>query len=140
TIDNKGIVHWTPSQAQGGSTNLITIVVTDSRIPSSRATNSFSVIVRGTYLGIDLTDPTQATADFDGDGLSNLMEYSLGNDPRNPADGQAGIQPSTIQVEGGQYLTLTFKRRPNALGLQYIPEVSADNQTWYSDSAHIREI
>ncbi|HTL18886.1 MAG TPA: LamG-like jellyroll fold domain-containing protein [Patescibacteria group bacterium] len=139
TIDNNGIISWSPSQAQGGSTYLITTVVTDGSIPPLKATNSFSVIVSGTYLGIDLTDPAQATADFDGDGLSNLLEYSLGNDPRNPADATSVIHCSTVQVHSGQCLTLSFKRRPNAVGLQYIPEVSADNQTWYSDTAHIQE-
>ena len=140
TIDTNGIISWTPSQVQGGSTNLITTIVRDSNIPPLSATNSFTAIVPGTYLGIDLTDPTQAAADSDGDGLSNLMEYSLGNDPKNPSDGTGAIQSSSLQVGGGQYLTLTFKRRTNAVGLQYIPEVSGDNQTWYSDNAHLQEV
>jgi len=140
TIDNNGVITWTPTQAQGGSTNLITTIVTDSGVPPVSATNSFSVIVNGTYLGIDLTDAAPAAADLDGDGVPNLVEYALGTDPRNPSDGTAGIHGSALQVGGAQYLTLTFKRRPNAVWLQYIPEVSADKQTWYSDNAHIQEI
>jgi hypothetical protein len=94
------------------------------------------------YTGIDLNDPTQALADSDGDGLSNLMEYALGTDPRNPADA-AGVLVFSITSSGGtQYLTMQFKRRKNAtvLGLQYLPEVSADGQTWRSDSTNVVEL
>ncbi len=50
TIDNNGIVIWTPSQAQGPSTNVITAIATSTDIldlvnPTLSATNSFTVIV-----------------------------------------------------------------------------------------------
>jgi hypothetical protein len=45
-IDTNGVITWTPTQAQSPSTNLITTLVTDSALPPSSATNSFSVIVR----------------------------------------------------------------------------------------------
>lgn len=37
--------------------------------------------------GLDLFDPTDAAKDFDGDGLSNLAEYRVNSDPRDPNDG-----------------------------------------------------
>jgi hypothetical protein len=44
-IDSKGVITWTPSEAQGPSTNLIVIKVSDNGSPSLSATNSFTVIV-----------------------------------------------------------------------------------------------
>src|SRR5439155_65574 len=40
-----GVLTWTPTEAQGPSTNLITVRVTDNGAPPLSATNSFSVIV-----------------------------------------------------------------------------------------------
>jgi hypothetical protein len=44
-IDTNGVITWTPSEAQGPSTNLIQTVVADDGTPSLRATNSFAVVV-----------------------------------------------------------------------------------------------
>ena len=44
-IDTNGIITWTPSEAQGPSTNIITTVVTDNGSPPLSATNSFTVTV-----------------------------------------------------------------------------------------------
>jgi hypothetical protein len=37
---------------------------------------------------------------------------------------------------------MQFKKRHNPVDfpLQYLPEVSADNQTWYSDGGHISQV
>ncbi len=45
TITTNGIIAWTPTLAQGGTTNIITTIVTDNGGPNLSATNSFSVIV-----------------------------------------------------------------------------------------------
>ncbi|HVV73184.1 MAG TPA: choice-of-anchor tandem repeat GloVer-containing protein, partial [Verrucomicrobiae bacterium] len=45
--------------------------------------------------GENLTDPARATADDDGDKLSNLLEYALATDLQNPADPQEGLVAST---------------------------------------------
>ena len=91
------------------------------------------------YDGIDLTDPVQSTSDLDGDGLSNLLEYAVGTDPRDPADAQVGLQFSIAPASGGEYVTLRFRRRKNSPGLpiQYLPEVSSDGQNWHSDPLNI---
>jgi hypothetical protein len=49
-ISSNGVISWTPAQAQGPSTNLVTTVVTDSNPWAANtqhltATNSFTVIV-----------------------------------------------------------------------------------------------
>jgi hypothetical protein len=91
------------------------------------------------YNGIDLTDPVQATGDADGDRLSNLLEYALGTDPNNPADGNAGLVFSVTSDVGGQYVSMQFKRRKSSPGLpiQYVPEVSGDRQNWFSDALNV---
>src|SRR5207302_1417169 len=43
---NTGVLTWTPTEAQGPSTNLITVRVTDNGAPPLSATNSFTVVVR----------------------------------------------------------------------------------------------
>src|SRR5439155_496992 len=45
TIDSSGVITWTPTEAQGPSTNTITTVVTDNGVPPLSATNSFTVVV-----------------------------------------------------------------------------------------------
>jgi len=45
TISGSGIINWTPTEAQGPSTNLFTIRVVDNGSPPLSATNSFTVVV-----------------------------------------------------------------------------------------------
>lgn len=91
--------------------------------------------VGGAVPNLILADPL---GDWDGDGRSNLMEYALGTDPTNPTDNAQGMQVWITDVSGTKYLAMGFKERTAAgLGLQYLPEVSGDKQTWSSDSAHV---
>jgi autotransporter-associated beta strand protein len=52
----------------------------------------------------DNTGPGADDADFDGDGVANLLEYALGSDPTAP-----NASPVAIGQAGG-FLTLTFNR------------------------------
>jgi hypothetical protein len=142
SISSSGIINWTPTLAQSPSTNLIVTVVRDSGVPQQSATNSFTVFVSGPYDGINLTDPTQALADLDRDGLSNLAEYALGTDPRNAADPRSGIQFSVTNSSGSEYVLMQFKERVDvfSIPLSYVPEVSSDGQTWYSDNGHVGSV
>jgi hypothetical protein len=45
TVSADGLAQWTPTEAQGPSTNLVTVKVTDDGTPALSATNSFSVTV-----------------------------------------------------------------------------------------------
>jgi hypothetical protein len=45
-VSGTGEVTWTPAEAQGPSTNLVEVRVTDSGVPPLSATNSFRVVVR----------------------------------------------------------------------------------------------
>ena len=45
TIDNNGVIRWTPLSAQGGTTNFFITIVTDNGVPPLSATNSFEVMV-----------------------------------------------------------------------------------------------
>ena len=70
------------------------------------------------------------------------MEYALGTDPRNPASAQTAMVISVTNTAGTNYLVLQFKRRRDttAFPLQYIPEVSGDRSTWFSDNAHVTQV
>jgi hypothetical protein len=46
-----GIITWTPTEAQGPSTNTFTSIVTDNGSPSLSATNTFTVVVQHTPTG-----------------------------------------------------------------------------------------
>ena len=55
----------------------------------------------------DLSDPSDAASDPDHDGLTNLEEYDLGTDPRNPdsdgdglVDGHDGVMPVGLFLQG----------------------------------------
>jgi hypothetical protein len=47
-VSTNGIITWTPTDAQGGTTNLFTMIVTDNRVIPFSATNTFLVTVLDT--------------------------------------------------------------------------------------------
>ena len=66
TIDTNGIITWTPTQGENGTTNLITTVVANSNPydtvnPQLTATNSFTVIVSPAVPPTITSQPTNAT-------------------------------------------------------------------------------
>src|SRR5213075_1756133 len=56
-----GVLTWTPTEAQGPSTNLITVKVTDNGAPQSSDTKSFTVEVTEANSAPVLTVPTNRT-------------------------------------------------------------------------------
>lgn len=76
-------------------------------------------------------------ADPDGDGMTNLMEYALGQNPLAPDS--AATAPSATLVDG--HLTLTFPRRQTATDLDYAPEAGASLSSagWSSDTATVEQ-
>src|SRR5881394_674702 len=58
---NTGVLSWTPTEAQGPSTNLIKVKVTDDGAPPLSATNSFTVVVNEVNSAPVLTVPADQT-------------------------------------------------------------------------------
>src|SRR5262249_53050690 len=59
--------------------------------------------------GLNPYDPSDAALDIDGDGLTNLQEFQLGTDPRDP---QSGLHFTSIGLGTNQVL-LTFSAAAN---------------------------
>lgn len=89
-----GVFTWTTTEAQGGSTNLISVIVTDDGVPSLSSTQSFTVIV----LEANRAPKLAAIADFmivegetltftnvasDADVPANALVFGLANAPTN---------------------------------------------------------
>src|SRR2546421_5194723 len=58
-----GVISWTPSEAQGPSTNVVSVSVTDNGVPALSATNSFTVTVREVNAAPVLSMPADQTID-----------------------------------------------------------------------------
>ncbi len=144
TYDNKS--PW-PVQADAGGYSLVL------RAPETRPdhTKPFnwraSYVAGGTPGGDDrmtfaewsaMNNVTSGTADDDGDGVQNLLEYVLRG---NPHASDAGILPvaanQTITVGGveDKYLTLTFLRALGSDEATLSVEWSPDLATWSTNGA-----
>src|SRR5207302_61997 len=56
-----GAITWTPSEAQGPSTNVVSVSVTDNGVPALSVTNSFTVTVTEVNLAPVLSVPADQT-------------------------------------------------------------------------------
>ncbi len=84
-----------------------------------------------------LSDPA---ADFDGDGVSNLLEFALNLDPifaepklMDAGTGLRGLPLVRLETDGGfTRVTVEFVRRSSGSGadLTYTPQFSTDLTTW----------
>ncbi len=85
----------------------------------------------GLFTPAELADPNFNSADPDGDGLTNLMEYSLNRQPHFSDAGGVG-QVGIVTIGSSQYLGITFTRSKGASDITYQVEVSGDLTTWKS--------
>jgi hypothetical protein len=116
TINSQGIISFTPTEAQGPSTNVITTIVSDG---SASATNSFTVIVTevntpptlpvlGDQTVSELSILTVTNTATDPDVPANTLTYSLINPPANASISAQGIitfTPSEAQGPSTNLIT-----------------------------------
>ncbi len=79
--------------------------------------------------GLDGSATGFASADADGDGVANLLEYVLGG---NPAAPDAGVLPSAVVIDtvDGKQLVLEYRRAIAAASVPVSVETSADLSSW----------
>src|SRR6185369_623445 len=109
---SNGVLSWTPSEAQGPSTNVITVKVTDNGAPQLSDTKSFTVVVNEANSAPVLTVPTDRTiaelsaltvtnTTSDSDLPANTLSFSLVSAPSgvnlDPSTGVLTWTPSEAQ-------------------------------------------
>jgi len=120
SISSGGVITWTPTEADGPSTNVITVSVTDDGAPPRSATNSYALTVNEVNEPPALTLPadvvidestlyvTNATA-IDVDAPTNTLIFELVSGPDGltvSADGTIAWTPTEVQGPGTNLVTL----------------------------------
>ena len=106
--------------------NAVTIDLFQSLVGGGPSTNTYDVWHTQMF-GVDANLPrAQAAADYDGDGVSNLLAFALGVSPFAPTPPSALPSREITVVGGQQYLTLRVIRDPAAAGLNYSVEATGD--------------
>ncbi|MEP4076445.1 chondroitinase-B domain-containing protein [Haloferula sp.] len=120
--NNFGMVgFWANSNTFGDTTSsdpdngvtFTNITVEVGAIPSNSPLEDWRFTHFGTTEG---TGDAANDFDFDVDGLENLVEYALGLNPTVP-DSEGALTPAKTDVDGDDYLTLTFTRDLTATGV-----------------------
>lgn len=79
--------------------------------------------------GLDASAPGFDSADADGDGIRNLLEYALGSDPA-ATDSDRLPSLALFEQEGVKYLLLEYRRSTAATGVTVAVETSPDLTNW----------
>src|SRR5204863_433558 len=122
TLDpSSGVLTWTPTEAQGPSTNLITVRVSDNGAPQSSDTRSFTVVVTEANSAPVLTVPSDQTISelgtltvtntaSDADLPANTLTFSLVSAPAgvnlNPSSGVLTWTPTEAQGPSTNLITV----------------------------------
>ncbi len=112
--DHGVAANWRPSHAAGGTPGTGEPTLEEWRLAHFGTTAN--------------AGPAANTADPDGDGVNNLMEYALGLDPSAPEPLSARLAVDTANG----HLRLSVTRNPDAIGLAWAVEVSSDLAAWAS--------
>ena len=109
---------------------------------SSLAPESYSAWQKLYFTPTQIATPatTGSLADFDADGVSNLLEFALNTEPifnaRTPMTAATGISGLPLvrleNISGADHLTIEFVRRTavSGSGLTYTPQFSSNLTTW----------
>jgi hypothetical protein len=111
TIDTNGVITWTPSEAQGPSTNTLVTVVTDNGAPPLSTTNSFVVVVlevnsppvlpvQADRTISELTLLVVTNTASDGDNFANTSSYVLRGPAGASIDGNGVITWTPTESQG----------------------------------------
>jgi len=134
-IDTNGVITWTPTEAQGPSTNLITTVVIDDGTPSLSVTNNFTIIVdeinsapilplQTNFTIVGLTSLTVTNTASDSDEPINTLAYSLLDGPTNAAIDSTGVitwTPLLAQVPStNTFATVVTDSNPWAVNAEHL--------------------
>jgi hypothetical protein len=110
------------------------ITVTAANGLNPNATQTFSFTVADTYeryvaaFGFSVAN-TDLSADPDGDGIQNILEYALNLSPQlSSLTGLPGIEKKTYGAN--DYLSISFTRLTTATDLTYAVQSSADLTGW----------
>src|SRR6266702_3285957 len=134
TVSSAGAIAWTPTEAQGPSTNTVTVRVSDNGSPSLSATNTFLVIVTEVNTAPVLTVPaTQTIAEqtalsvnataSDSDLPANTLTFALVSGPAGLTVSSAGVIAWTpTEAQGPSTNTVTVRVSDNGS-----PSLSATN-------------
>lgn len=127
TVTTTGTTNVTVSASNVGGTGTAILVIT--------IRTAYAAWQNQMFTPVELSNPTlsgDAAAPM-GDGISNLMKYALGLDPRQ--NGTASLPVTQILFDansGINYLTMTINRKAVAPGITYVVEVSGDLANWKS--------
>jgi hypothetical protein len=70
------------------------------------------------------------TADPEGDGIPNLIEYAYGFSPVATNSATSGLDVGSTESGANAVVTITFRRDPRAVDLTYALETSSDLLNW----------
>jgi hypothetical protein len=106
TISGSGVITWTPTEAQGPGTNVITTRVTDNGTPLLSATNSFTVVVTEVNSAPSLPAQNNRTISA----TTTLVVANTGSDPDIPANTLSYsllVAPAGATISTGGVITWT---------------------------------
>ena len=120
TVNSNGVISWTPSEAQGPSTNVVTVRVYDDGTPSMSATNSFTLTVSEVNSAPVLTLPPNQTINelalwtanataIDTDLPPNILTFELVSGPSGLTVSSNGViswQPTEAQGPSTNTVTI----------------------------------
>jgi hypothetical protein len=112
--------RWGLSPSPGGTAG----------VPETGTAMIYEFWANTAFNAIDRDDPlvSDLTADPDGDGADNLLEYALGGQPKTRDN---ALPVAHVITDAGQsWLALTFRRRLSVLDIAYEVQTSGDVSNW----------